>query len=278
MRVRVRSARSARRCGPGVDMSEHPELTTEIASHDLHHIRVRGFDLTSELMGRVTFTDMVFLLIAERIPDDDERALLDAVLVSLVEHGLTPSAVVARVTAAVAPEALQGAVAAGLLGAGSLVLGSMEECGLLLERIETGAREAGGDADTAFASHARTVVAEYRQQRRPVPGLGHAIHTEGDPRTARLLDLAAAHGRRGRYVAALECLAAEAEAAVGKRLPINATGAIAAVLLELGVPSDVHRGFALVSRAPGLVAHIAEERTRPITPELRRIFRAQGGA
>jgi citrate synthase len=112
-----------------------PGFSTEISSHDLHHIWVRGHDLTRDLIGKLTFTEMVLLLVCGRLPDPAEHRLLDAILVSLVEHGLTPSAAVARVTYAVAPEALQGAVAAGLLGAGSAVLGSMEECGQVLARI-----------------------------------------------------------------------------------------------------------------------------------------------
>jgi citrate synthase len=243
-------------------------LTTKIASHDLHHIWVRGHDLTADLMGHSTFTDVVFLLIGGRLPAADERAMLDAVLVALMEHGLTPSAAVSRMTYAIAPEALQGAVAAGLLGAGSLLLGSMEECGMLLTRIEDEAAT-GMDREESV----ERIVAEYRAARKHIPGIGHSIHTEGDPRATRLYALADQYGRRGAHLDALELLAAAAARASKRTLPINATGAISAILLELGVPWRLHRGFALISRTAGLIAHIGEEADAPITNTLRRLLR-----
>jgi citrate synthase len=246
----------------------HDELTTAIATHDLHHIWVRGHDLTGELMGTVSFTDVVFLLIGGRLPDPDDRILLDAVLVSLMEHGLTPSAVVSRLTYAIAPEALQGAVAAGLLGAGSLLLGSMEECGMLLTRLDREVR-AGADRKAAVEQ----VVTEYRQAGKRIPGIGHSIHTEGDPRATRLYQLAEQCGRSGGHLQTLRVLANTAARVNSRLLPINATGAISAVLLELGVPWQLHRGFAIISRTAGLIAHIGEEADTPITPTVRRILR-----
>jgi citrate synthase len=185
-----------------------------------------------------------------------------------MEHGLTPSAVVARMTHAIAPEALQGAVAAGLLGAGSLLLGSMEECGMLLTRLDDEIR-AGADRDAAVAE----IVAEYRQAGKRVPGIGHSIHTDGDPRATRLYELAEQCGRRGVHLETLTVLADAAARASGKTLPINATGAISAILLELGIPWQLHRGFALISRTVGLVAHVGEEAQTPITPTMRRLLR-----
>jgi len=243
-------------------------ITTDIASHDLTHIWVRGLDLTGEILGKLTFTEMVFLLIAGRIPEPDERRLADAVLVSLVEHGLTPSAVVARMTYSTAPESLQGAVAAGLLGVGTRVLGSMEECGELLTRMD--AEILGGKSR---ADVARETAEAYRRDHKRLPGIGHAIHTEGDPRATRLYAIAEECGRRGRYMDALQELVSAAESLSGRRLPLNVTGAVAAILLELGVPWQLHRGFALISRSAGLVAHIGEEMHAPITPALRKLVR-----
>jgi len=248
-------------------------IGTRIARHDLHHIWVRDYDLTGELMGSVSFTEMIFLLICGRLPDTGDRRLLDAILTSLVEHGLTPSAVTSRLTYAVAPEAIQGAVAAGLLGAGSVLLGSMEECGMLLTRIAAEVDE-GADA----AAVARQIVAESRAGGRRIPGVGHSIHTEGDPRAARLFEIAAECGRRGAHVAAMFTLAEVAQQVIGRALPVNATGAIAALLLELGVPWRLHRGFALISRTAGLIAHIDEEIQAPITPAVRTLLREQGPA
>jgi len=252
-----------------VTASDTSAIHTEIASHDLHHIWIRGHDLTADVMGTMTFADVVFLLIAGRLPGPADRRLVDAILVSLVEHGLTPSAMVSRVTYGVAPESLQGAVAAGLLGAGSVVLGSMEECGRILSEIDEQIA-AGVDRDDAI----RKVVDEYRATGRKLPGVGHAIHTEGDPRAARLYELATECGRRGRHLEVLERLV-EIVAERGRRLPINVTGAIAAILLELGVPWRLHRGFALIARCAGLVAHIGEETTHPITPAIRAVLRSE---
>lgn len=253
-------------------MTKKSTLTTQIATHDLHHIWVRGLDLTTDLMGKLTFGEVVFLLVGGRLPDERERRLVDAILVSLVEHGLTPSAVISRVTYSVAPEAIQGAVAAGLLGVGTYVLGSMEECGQILTRID--AEVAGG---AATEDSVRGIVAEYRAAKKRLPGIGHAVHTEGDPRAARLLAIAEECGKSGTYVRALEELARQATTSAGKRLPLNVTGAVAAMLLELGVPWQLHRGFALISRTAGLVAHIGEELTSPITPAFRQLTRDEGG-
>lgn len=243
-------------------------LTTAIASHDLHHIWLRGHDLTADVMGTRSFADVVFLLIVGRLPDANEQHLTDAVLVSLIEHGLTPSAVVTRMTYNVAPESIQGAVAAGLLGAGSAVLGSMEDCGRLLTRIDDAARNGRLPDDEAAE-----IAVEYRDERRRIPGLGHVIHIDGDPRATRLLEIAGDCGRRGDHIRHAESLARAAGELAGRTLPLNVTGAVAAVLLELGVPWQLHRGFALISRTAGLVAHVGEEREHPITPAIRRMAR-----
>ena len=248
-------------------MAEKPAIHTDIASHDLHHIWVRGNDLTADLMGKRTFTEIVFLLIAKRFPDPSELRMLDTVLVTLMEHGMTLSAAAARTTYWVAPESLQGAVAAGLLGAGSVVLGSMEECGQILTRIDDAV-----SAGTSRESAIKAIVDEYQQRKRRLPGIGHAIHTEGDPRATRLYEVAKECGRHGKHLEAMTELVKVAEAAAGRKLPLNATGAIAAVLLEMGVPWQLHKGFALISRTAGLVAHIGEEITAPVTPAIRAIL------
>lgn len=238
------------------------EPASHISSLDRDHVWVRGHDLVEELMGKVSFTEMVFLLVRSDIPTPEQQELLDAVLVSLVEHGLTPSAYVSRLTYAVAPESIQGAVAAGLLGAGSLILGSMEACGRLLTNV-------CGDASSPLDEAARTAVDELVDQGSRVPGLGHSLHTRGDPRAEKLVGFARDRVRDGRYLDALLQVRSSARELTGKNLPINATGAIAAVLLELGIPWQLHRGFALVSRCAGLVAHIGEELEAPITPGVR---------
>jgi citrate synthase len=247
--------------------AELSEIRTDIAASDLHHIWIRGYDLAGEVIGSRSFGEVIFLLIGGRFPHPQELRLVDAMLVSLVEHGLTPSAMIARVTYAVAPESLQGAVAAGLLGAGGVVLGSMEECGRLLTQVADEVRN-GSTREAVI----KRIVAEYKSAGKHLPGIGHAIHTEGDPRAIRLYELAEECGYRGEYLESLEQLTSAAGGET-KRLPINVTGAVAAILLELGIPWRMHRGFALISRGAGLIAHIGEEVDQPITPALRSLVR-----
>ena len=244
-----------------------PAIRTAIATADETHIVVRGHDLTEKLMGRVTFTEMVYLVITGRMPTPTETRVLNAVLVTLVDHGLTANALAARMTYAVAPEALQAAVAAGLLGAGSKLLGSMEEAGSLLARFDEEVA-AGEDATLAI----ERVVAEYQKTGRRLPGIGHTVHRGGDPRAARLFEVAAEAGVEGRHIARMKQFEETANRVLGKRLPLNATGAIAACLMEIGVPWQIHRGFALISRTAGLVAHIDEERSAPVMPAVRTIL------
>lgn len=224
---------------------------------------LRDRDL-SDLFGRCTFAEVAYLTWTGRMPTPGEAKVLDAVLISLVDHGVTPSALAARLTYSSAPEALQGAVAAGLLGAGTVLLGSMEAAGQLLEEL----------ADTDPADGARHVVQTWRDEGRRIPGLGHALHKAGDPRVEPLLRVADEAGLSGRYVAAIRGLPSAMEAVTGHRLPVNATGAVAALLLELGLPWQMHRGVALASRAVGLVAHVMDEAADPVSPALREAFRA----
>ena len=250
----------------------YKRLVTDIARWDAENIWVRGKSLTDELMGHVSFTQMIYLVLTGRLPSNPEERVLDAVLVTLVEHGLTPSALVARVTYGVSPESIQGAFAAGLLGAGSLILGSVEASGKLLtevaERVSAG--ESRAEAITS-------VVARYRAEGQRIPGIGHSIHVDDDPRSRRLFAIAS-ECALGSHYAELMCeIAAEAEKAMGRKLPINATGAIAALLLEIGMPWTIHRGFALISRAAGLLAHIYEEQQHPITPAFRQVLREAEG-
>lgn len=229
-------------------MSDSP--TTALCEASADDIRIRGRSLPRELIGKVSFTEMMFFQILGRMPTPAQATVLDACLVALMEHGLTPTAVSARMTYTSAPEAMQGAVAAGLLSVGSLFVGTMEGCAHLLVRI------AGG-------TPAAEIVAEARAARRRLPGLGHPVHRPEDPRTTALMALAEQQGLRGAHCAALGALDRATEAALGRRLPPNATGAIAAILLDSGVPPEIMRGFALISRCAGLVGHIHEEQRRP---------------
>lgn len=237
--------------------------TTSIATHTADDIVVRDKSLCRELIGKLSFTEMMVFQILGRRPTPGEAAIIDACLVTLMEHGLTPSVIAARLTYTSAPEAMQAAVAAGLTGVGSLFAGTMEGCAALLERMLA----AGEDLD----AEARRIAEEHRKAKAPLPGFGHPLHKPDDPRTPVLLDLARAEGVAGRHIAALEALGRAVDTAWGKHITINATGAIAAALGDCGVPAAIMRGFALVSRCAGLVGHIREEQERPA---LRAIWEA----
>lgn len=242
-------------------MSERP--ASEIAYSTEDRIVVRGLDLSDEIIGRVGLGDMAFLELTGRLPDDDESVLFNAMVVALVEHGLTPSVLASRLTHLGAPESLQGAVAAGLLGVGSTFVGTIEGAARMLQQALA---DAGETAD--LAAIAADVVADHRSRRAAIPGIGHPIHRSGDPRTARLFALAAERGRSGRHIALLQLIAEEAERRYERTLPINATGAIGAISGELGLPWRVGRGLGLIARTIGLVAHLLEEMERPIAGDI----------
>ncbi|MFF0578354.1 citryl-CoA lyase [Streptosporangium saharense] len=245
------------------------EIGTAVGAADEHHVRVRGLDLVDDLIGELTYTEVALLAVTGRRPTPAETKVVDAVLVSLLDHGLTPSALAARLTFWSAPEAIQGAVAAGLLGAGSVLLGSMEGCGRLLTDIADQVAS-GAEARDAVDTRLRAIVDAGGR----IPGLGHSLHRDGDPRAGKLLAVARGQKVAARHVEHLELVVERAAALTGKDLPLNATGAAAALLLEVGVPWRLHRGFALMSRTAGLVAHVGEELESPIAPAVRAALRA----
>ncbi len=236
-----------------------PRFHSWIGSSTPDSITVGGLDLPSEVMGRLSLTELAFLLVTRREPTAGQRRMLDAVLVALADHGLTPSALAARLTHTGAPEAVQASVAAGLLGAGSVFLGPTGDTAEFLAAVLT---DAPDDAD--LAALAEEAVAARRGEGRRVPGLGHPVHRDVDPRTPRLYELAAEEGLLGPHLRLLTEVAAAHERQSGKALPINGAGAAGAALADLGLPPDIIRGFVLIGRTAGLVAHIAEENREPI--------------
>ena len=205
-------------------------------------VEVRGRDLAGDLMGRLTFTEYFHLLLTGEEPTEEQRFFLDVLLLSIAEHGLMPTNVAARMTLAADPGSLQGAVAAGILGAGPVVLGTTEDCARLLER--------GGDPTE--------IVRDHRQAGRRVPGFGHPVHKPVDPRAERILELADERGVSGRNVALARSLRDE----LG--LTMNVSMPIAAVLLDLGYPAATAKAIPILARTASLLAHLAEERDEPI--------------
>jgi citrate synthase len=226
------------------------EMKTHIAGWDPQSITIRGRDLVNELMGKHSFTEMLYFLICDRMPTAEQTRVLDACLVTLMEHGWTPTSLIARLALDSVPNQIQVGIAAGLLAVGDVFVGTMEGCGrLLLDGVARSDRE----------TYCREVVQAHRVARKPMPGFGHPFHKPDDPRPPRLFTIAEENGLSGDYIALLKQIGTELDRAAGKHLTINATGAIAALLLEIGIPPDIMRGIAVVSRAGGLTGHLVEE-------------------
>ena len=243
-------------------MSKRRRLRSEVAYSTADRIVVRGHDLV-DLIGNVPLGDMAFLELKGRLPTSRESAVFNAITVTLVEHGMTPSTIAARMTYLGAPESLQGAVAAGILGLGSRFGGSVEDIARILQTRLAAATE-GAD----LRQVARDVVQEHRAAKRLIPGIGHPEHKDVDPRVPRLFEVAAANGLSGRHVELVRLIGDEASTALGRKLPVNATGAIGAIASELEIPWQVCRGLAVMARAIGLVAHLQEEVTDPLATEI----------
>jgi citrate synthase len=242
-------------------------LHTSIGSATPDSITVGGRDLPSEVMGHLTLTELAFLLITRREPTPSERRIVDAVLVSLADHGLTPSALAARLTYTGAPEAIQGALAAGLLGAGSVFLGPAGDTAqFLAAALKEHARGATDDASLRRVAEAAVERRTRNGQR--VPGLGHPLHRAQDPRVPRLYEIAADESLFGAHLRLLELVAEAHAKQSGRQLPINGAGAGGAALVDIGIPPGSVRGFVLIARAAGLVAQLAEEAEHPIGGQL----------
>jgi len=242
-------------------------LGSSIGATDADHIWIAGRDITT-LMGSMTLTELAFLLLVGREPTAGECRVTDAVLVSLADHGVTPSSLSTRLTYTGAPEAVQGAIAAGLLGAGSVFLGPAGDTAVFLaDAVEERGLTADHD-DAAFADAAAELVAERRAAGARMPGLGHPVHRDGDPRTERLYAIADEEGLIGPHLRLLRAIEGAHQEAIGKYLPINGAGAGGAALADVGLPPALVRGFVLIARTAGLVAHLAEEMRAPMARRL----------
>ncbi len=231
-----------------------------ICTSDADSITVRGKDLCSDIIGRLDFSSYFWFLVTGEEPNEDQSFFLNAVLCALAEHGLVPSVVAARMTLAAAPEAVQGAVAAGLLGCGSVVLGSAEVAGRFYARCVEDQRQSGDDLNTVAVRQ----ITELRQTTKAVPGFGHPQHSEGDPRANLLLKLADERGVSGEHVAMMRALQAALPETIGRELPVNVNGPIPAIMLDLGWPVAALKGIGLLCRTASLIGHLTEEAQRPI--------------
>lgn len=223
-------------------------------------IVVRGHDLAHDLIGQVNFGDYFYLLLTGRRPDAAASAVLNATLVAIAEHGLVPSVQAARMTLAAAPDAMQGAVAAGILGSGSVILGASETAGRLYAEIDEEARKRGGDLGGA----ARDVVAARRERKTPIAGYGHPEHKRRDPRVDALFGVSQRAGGGQRFVEIAKVVEQVIPEVIGKPLKLNVSGAIPAVLLGVGFPVPALKGVPMLARTASLIAHLNEELSDPI--------------
>jgi citrate synthase len=225
---------------------------THISQADPDRIEVRGRDLCGDLMGRLSFTEYFHLLLTGREPTDDQRFFLDLLLVAIAEHGMMPTNVAARMTLAADPGSLQGAVAAGILGAGPVVLGTSESCARLLEEAVASGRDPAEIAREVHAAGGK------------VPGFGHPVHRPVDPRAEQILELADARGVSGPHVLLARRLREAVAEVWAKPLTMNVAMPIAAVMLDLAFPSSTVKAVPILARTAGLLAHLAEEQEQPL--------------
>ncbi|HEX7736337.1 MAG TPA: citryl-CoA lyase [Ktedonobacteraceae bacterium] len=244
------------------------EYQTGIGTSDATSIRLLGHDLAGELLGKVGFGELALWLATQQRPTPQQVRVFEAVLVSLADHGFTPTAIAARLTLYSAPDALQGAMAAGLLGGGSRFLGVTEDTGRFLAGVLATVGDEFPTTDEQWDVLARQAVVQQRSAGHFVPGLGHPVHKTVDPRTAVIIEIAKQEGLRGPHLCLFEAIGRVHADVLGRTLPLNGAGVAGAALADLGLAPELLRGVALLARAAGLLGHIAEELRHPIAPAI----------
>jgi citrate synthase len=249
-------------------MSEDPGYPTALGASSLHSITLLGSDLAQDVMGTVGFGELAFWLATQRRPSPGETRVFEAVLAALADHGFTPTAIVTRLTYLSAPDSVQGALAAGLLGGGSRFLGVTEDCGRFLHSVLSQVVGPMPTSEQAWDALALETVTTQRAAKRFVPGLGHHVHKEGDPRTARLFEIATEEGLYGPHLSLFAAIGRVHPQVLGKTLPLNGAGVCGAALADLGLPLELLRGFALLARTAGLIGQLAEELRHPVANDV----------
>lgn len=243
-----------------------PEYPTALGASSLTKITLLGQDLAEDVMGKVSFGELAFWLATQRRPTPGEVRVFDAVLAALADHGFTPTAIVTRLTYLSAPDSIQGALAAGLLGGGSRFLGVTEDCGRFLHDVLSTVEGTLPTDDTGWDALALAAVRAAAGTR--IPGLGHHVHKEGDPRTPRLFQIAREEGMVGPHLSLFAAIGRVHQQVLGKQLPLNGAGVCGAALADLGLPLELLRGFALLARTAGLIGQLAEELRHPVGNEI----------
>jgi citrate synthase len=256
-------------------VSDIPSFPTSLGTSEGSTITLLGQDLAHDLMGQISFGELAYWLITLERPTPQQTRLFETVLLGLADHGFTPTAIAARLTYLSAPDAIQGALAAGLLGGGSRYLGVTEDTGRFLAEVLAAAPAplpAADDEATSNQAHwdalAEQAVTDRAAAGRFVPGLGHPVHKQGDPRTPRIIGVAREEGLYGPHLALFEAIGRVHPKVLGKQLPLNGAGVSGAALADLGLPLELLRGVVLLARCAGLLGQIAEEIRRPIAQDI----------
>jgi citrate synthase len=241
---------------------------TALGASSLEHITLLGADLAGDVMGKVGFGELAFWLATQRRPTAGETRVFEAVLAALADHGFTPTAIVTRLTYLSAPDSVQGALAAGLLGGGSRFLGVTEDCGRFLHDALSGVEGDLPSDDAGWDALAEGVLTAQRAAGQRIPGLGHHVHKQGDPRTPRLFQIAAEEDLYGPHLSLFAAIGRVHPAVLRRTLPLNGAGVCGAALADLGLPLELLRGFALLARTAGLIGQLAEELRHPLANDI----------
>ncbi len=246
---------------------------TALGASSRESITLLGQDLAADVMGTVGFGELSFWLATQRRPTPGELRVFEAVLAALADHGFTPTAIVTRLTYLSAPDSVQGALAAGLLGGGSRFLGVTEDTGQFLHDVLLTAADADRrgelpEDDAGWDALALRTVRDRRAAGQFVPGLGHHVHKDGDPRTPRLMQIAREEGLFGPHLMLFAAIGRVHPQVLNKTLPLNGAGVCGAALADLGLPLPLLRAFALLARTAGLIGQLAEEIRRPVANDI----------
>jgi citrate synthase len=255
-----------------------PRFPTSLGTSDAETITLLGQDLAADLMGQVSFGELALWLVTQQRPTPQQVRVFEAVMVALADHGFTPTAIAARLTYLSAPDSVQGALAAGLLGGGSRFLGVTEDTGrFLADALAAAGGGPGGEGgeggegggklptdDAGWDALALAAVRRAREAGRLIPGLGHPVHKVTDPRTPVLIRIADEEGLRGPHLRLFEAVGRVHPQVLGRTLPLNGAGVCGAALADLGLPVAILRGFALLARTAGLLGQLAEEQRHPL--------------
>lgn len=233
--------------------------SSAICTSNEETIVVRGLDLCNDLIGKMSFTEYFYFLLTSEKPSQTTLKVVNATLIAIAEHGFVPSVQAARMTLAASPEALQGAVAAGLLGCGSVILGASANAGEFFVEIKS-LMQQGYSTEQA----ATKIIKQYQSEKRTIPGYGHPLHKEHDPRVTALFKVAEDAGSNLEFITIANTVEKMIPEIVGKQLKLNVSAAIPAVLLGVGFPLKALRSIPILARCAGLIAHLYEEQEQPI--------------